>query len=445
MGESIGKLRNSLYPLPEGKYLIGLSGGADSVAMLYLLLPEIRSGRIRAEAVHVNHGIRGEEADGDEAFARKLCAGEGVSFFSVKAELGGKTDEASARAARFTLLRDRMRETRSDGLILAHNADDQAETFLMRLMRGSGPDGLGCMRAVDETAGIRIYRPMLRLRRTEIRDALRCDGIGWREDSTNGDIRYFRNRIRQTLLPVMEDMCPGSTERICSAAGLITRDNELLNEQAEMLYRQSVKGKLLSADTLKTAPDALRGRVLRLWWKQNSGERKEHSLSERKTADLKALLDSEKGKVNLPGGFIAVRGRQFIHLTGGSFSVPSPAKVLGPETRFGEYLLRETPSEGTPGDGKTVQEVPAGFTDGCEIRTRRPGDRIRPFGNSGSRKLQDYLTDRKIDEPFRDRIPLLCRGSEVLLVCGVGAGGIPEWNKDRAVRLTWLGDMPWIE
>ena len=88
--------------------------------------------------------------------------------------------------------------------------------------------------------------------------------------------------------------------------------------------------------------------------------------------------------------------------------------------------------------------MPEGFIRGCVIRTRQPGDRIRPFGGPGSKKLQDYLTDRRIPEPFRDQIPLLCRDGEVLLVCGVGAGDIPVWNgKTPAVRLSWHGKMPW--
>ena len=116
------------------------------------------------------------------------------------------------------------------------------------------------------------------------------------------------------------------------------------------------------------------------------------------------------------------------------------------ELMFGDFLLKETPSEGNPGDGKRSQEVPEGFTRGCVIRTRQPGDRIRPFGSAGSRKLQDYLTDRKIPEPYRNRIPLLCRDDEVLLVCGVGAGNIPRLDgRTPSVRLTWHGDMPWME
>ena len=113
-----------------------------------------------------------------------------------------------------------------------------------------------------------------------------------------------------------------------------------------------------------------------------------------------------------------------------------------------EKILEEMeirPGEDNPGNGKTEQEVPAGFTEGCEIRTRRPGDRIYPFGMKGEKSLQDYLTDRRIDRAWRDRIPLLCRGQEVLLAAGVGAGRIPRWEKaSRRERLVWKGSMPWM-
>ena len=445
MEDSIAKLRKGFHTIPDGKYLIGLSGGADSVAMLYLLLPDIRDGRIQAEAMHVNHGIRGSESDQDEDFVSALCDREKVPFYAARAELAGRTDEAAARAARFSLFRNRMAETGADGLLLAHNADDQAETFLMRLIRGSGPDGLDCMKAEDETAGIRIFRPMLELRRHEIREALSTGGIRWREDSTNSETRYFRNRVRQTILPEMDNMCPGTVERICRTTKLIAADNLLLDEQADELLRKSADGDRLLIGPVQCAPAALRNRVIRKWWRERAPEMKERSLSEDRTEELASLLFREKGKVNLPGGMTAVRGRRFLHMTGLVRIPVPPAEIRGTETRFGEYLLKESPSEGNPGDGRTAQEVPQGFTQGCEIRTRRPGDRIRPFGSAGSRKLQDYLTDRKIDEPFRDTIPLLCRGQEVLLVCGVGAGGIPEWNRDASVRLTWYGNMPWKE
>ncbi|MBQ6289933.1 MAG: tRNA lysidine(34) synthetase TilS [Clostridia bacterium] len=441
------RLRERLYPVEAGRYLIGLSGGADSVALLMMLLPDIRESRIAVEAVHVNHGLRGAESDDDETFCRRLCEQESIPLTVYRADLQGKTDEASARKARYGFFRERYEAFRADGLILAHHADDQAETFLMRLTRGAGPEGLECMREDETVDGIRILRPMLRIRREEIRTALKEDGTGWREDSTNTDTAYLRNRIRQELIPALEAISESAVEKICRTAGMIAADNDVLDAAADQLLRENARGNILNAAVIAAEPDALRRRVLRKWWNAEGPVLEEHALSAAQTETLNALLDVTKGKTNLPGDVYAVRtGKHLILQRTDKEKKTDPVPFSGEETEFGAYRITVSPTEGNPGDGKKTQEVPDGFFRGCEIRTRRPGDRIRPFGSTGSRKLQDYLTDRRIGEPFRDSIPLICRGNEVLLVCGVGAGNIPRWNReDSPVRITWHGEMPWTE
>ena len=446
MYEAIEILRRKTVPVRNGRYLIGLSGGADSTALLLMMIPGIREGKITAEALHVNHGIRGCESDEDERFCRELCDQAGIPLSVFHADLRGRTDEASAREARLGYFRQKYREYGADALILAHQADDQAETFLMRLLRGAGPDGLGCMKNEETVNGIHILRPMLSLRREEIRNALRADGIRWREDSSNQNAAYLRNRIRMELLPAMENISGQAAEKICGAARLIGRDSETLNAQASGILDRLSAGSLIDAEALARETDALRRRVLRMWWAANAPELKEHALNTEQTEALDGLLRVSRGKINLPGEMHAIRDGKYLFLTGRQIPAPEPVTITGPETAFGPFRLKESASEGSPGDGKRTQEVPEGFARGCVIRTRRPGDRIRPFGSSGSRKLQDYLTDRRIAEPFRDRIPLLCREEEVLLVGGVGAGRIPGWSPDLStVRLTWYGDMPWME
>ena len=444
MGRAVEELGRRLAPVEDGRYLIGLSGGADSVELLMMLLPAVRGGRIRAEAVHVNHGLRGAESDEDERFCRELCEKECIPLYICRANLSGRRDEAAAREARYAAFRNRCNETGVNAVILAHQADDQAETFMMKLLRGAGPDGLACMKN-DETAnGIRMIRPMLSMRRAEIREALRSDGISWREDSSNEDSAYLRNRLRSELMPVLDSFCGSSVEKICRAAGLIGCDNDALKaEAAERLERFS-DDCLMDAEALSREPYAVRSRVLRMWWTCLSRESKERALSARQTEALDRLLFTGRGRINLPDGMHAVRDGRYLFLQGEKTPPPEPVTVVSGNTAFGFYRLTEGPSAGSPGDGKGTQEVPAGFARGCVIRTRLPGDRIRPFGSSGSRKLQDYLTDRKIPEPFRDMIPLLCREGEVLLVCGVGAGNIPRWDGNREnVRLEWHGNMPW--
>ncbi len=446
MNEAVGNLCRKTVPVREGRYLLGFSGGADSVALLMMLVQDVRNGKICLEAVHVNHGLRGQESDEDERFCRNLCAETSIPITVYRANLHGRTDESSAREARYAFFRKRYTEYGADGLILAHHADDQAETFLMKLLRGAGPDGLECMKEDETVNGLRILRPMLSLGRREIRSALGADGLQWREDSSNADTAYLRNRIRTDLLPVMDSISGSAAEKICGAARLIARDNEALNEQAELLLKQTANGRLIDAEALAEEPEALRSRVLRMWWRTWAPGLKENTLSAARTEEMDGLLRVRRGKINLPGDLYAIRDGKYLFLRSNQEETPDPVPVNGPDTVFGSFRLTESVSEGEPGDGKRTQEVPPGFTRDCVIRTRMPGDRIRPFGSSGSRKLQDYLTDRKIAEPFRDQIPLLCRGEEVLLAGGVGAGNIPVWDRSFSpVRLTWHGDMPWME
>ena len=448
MMKAMEELRKQLDRLPEGRCLAGFSGGADSTAMILLLAAERDAGRIQPEAVHVNHGLRGAESDGDEAFCRQLCERLQIPFHAERAELDGKSDENACREARFRCFRNIMEETGIRTLLLAHNRDDLAETFLMRLIRGAGTEGLACMSGQDEREGYIICRPMLKIGREEIRSALSEDGVSWREDSLNSSAAYLRNRIRGSLIPLMNELGPGAAERIAKTAELVAGENRMLQDTAESFLREHADGRTLDTEALGQQPEAMRLRILRAWWKQNAPEMDEHALNAAQTEALAGLAAAPKGKINLPGGLHAVKGRQGLHLTG--FPEDRPE-----ETPFVPEIHRETvtagirltvePGEGNPGNGKTEQEVPESFLDGCVIRTRRNGDRIRPFGMEGSRKLQDYLTDRGIDEALRDRIPLICRGNEVLLAAGVGAGAVPRWNPEAGnIRLKWAGKMPWI-
>ena len=439
-------LKGRMDPIPAGRYLIGISGGADSVALLLMLLGDIRSGRISAEAVHVNHGLRGEESDRDEVFVRALCEKERIPFTAFHPDLKDRKDENSARKARYACFDKRMKETGADALLLAHHADDQAETVLMHLLRGSGPDGMSGMTYSSRVHGFTVLRPMLKLRREEIREALRNAGAAWCEDATNQDETYLRNQIRRQLIPEMERIAPDSVSKINRTAQASAEDNRLLNHEAEQLLKAFSRGDLLDAEEVRRQPPALKKRILRMWWRTLQPGREERELNAVQTNELSALVDKESGKLNLPGGLHAVRGKRYLHMTGRKEETIPPVKCNGTEIRFGNYMLKLSASEGNPGDGIMEQEVPDGFTDGCEIRTRRPGDRIKPFGSAGSRKLQDYFTDRHIDEPFRDRVPLLCRGNEVLIAGGVGAGNVPVWHENEAhVRLVWTGEMPWSE
>ncbi len=445
MNEIWEDLRRRMDPLPEGRALVGFSGGADSAALLTLLLPLRDGGKLFPEAVHVNHGLRGAEAEADAEAAERFCREREIPFHLYRLSLGERRDENAAREGRYACFRACAEETGIRRIILAHQMEDQAETFLMRLVRGAGPEGLGCMRPREEREGYTLLRPLLRISGRELRGALEESGIPWREDRSNAEDLYLRNRIRHRLLPEMESLAPGAAERIARTAGLIGECADAARLRAGKVLDSCGGDGYLLCEGLSGLEEAEKALVMRLWWRREGPQLAERNPDFQQTRSLVTLAEAAPGTVvNLPGGYRAERGRQALHLIPPEREMLSAVPYDAAGCALGSVELRTEPSRGNPGDGRWAQEVPPGFPEGCEIRTRRPGDYIRPFGMEGRRSLQDYLTDRKIDAPWRDRLPLLCRGREVLLAAGVGAGHIPAWKSDEEhIRLVWDGRMPW--
>lgn len=440
-------------PLPDRlpriafrRVLAGFSGGADSTALLRLLaLARARDG-FELKAVHVHHGLRGAEADGDAAFCEALCRELEVPLTVVRLSLPPDCGEGEARDARYRAFREVCRAEGCDALALAHHADDQAETLLLRLLRGSGLDGLAGMRPARPMGGITVLRPLLGFTRRELTGYLEALGQPWREDSSNQTDRYLRNRVRRELLPLMEELAPGAAVRLARTAASLAEDGDALNRLADGLRAEG--GPLwLRLAPLERAPAAVRRRALRAWWAAVSGQTlKEHALSYEDTLALETLaLGAPDRWLNLPGGVRVYRGANYLHLVPDDWRPPEPA-VFDGDTALGGCRLTARPSAGEPGDGRRAQEVPAGWAQGLTLRTARPGDWIRPFGSGHSRPLHDYFQSRRTELPFRRAVPLLCRGDEVLLAAGLGAGDLPPWRAGEAhERLVWTGPMPWAE
>ena len=426
-----------LSGLPD-RLLVGLSGGADSVALL-LLLTE-RGGHL--SAVHVNHGLRGEDSDGDEAFVRALCRDRGVPLLVYRATPPENPGEDWARRARYGFFRQAMAETGAEALVLAHHRDDQAETLLLHLMRGSGLTGMVGMAADANMDGLRVLRPLLGVSGGELRAMLRERGQDWREDASNRDARYLRNALRLEALPLMERLAPGAARRMAETASLLREDEEALRQLTGDFLAAHGDGRCLPLGPLTRQPAGLARRILRRWWEAQGME----PLDRTQTEALMALTTAPAGtRRNLPGDWHAHRGRTHLHLLPPEPDAPPrPVPAMDGAALPGVTLTLEGP-DGTVGDGLRTQLVPEGWLAGLTLRTWQPGDWIRPFGATGRKSLQDYFTDRHVDAPFRRRIPLICREAEALLVCGVGAGDIPVMTPDEGVLLRWSGDMPWLD
>ena len=420
--------------LPE-KLLIGLSGGADSVALLLMLLDE----GAQLAAVHVNHGLRGADSDGDEAFVRELCGQHGVPLYVYRADPPENPGEGWAREVRYGFFRQAMKASGADALVLAHHRDDQAETLLLHLLRGAGLNGLKGMSFSAEVEGMCIRRPLLTFSRESLRAYLMQKGQPWREDASNADHRYLRNAIRHELLPLMERLAPGAAARMAQMALLLQEDDAVLTGLT-MDFLARYPGDAILLEALRQQPHGLQTRILRQWWVRTANPSDERSLSLMTTGALWALLDEETAaQCNLPGGWHGQRGWTHLHLVAPGGAAPIP------EMPAGECpLLSVEAFTGEPGDGRTCQAIPRSWLTECTVRSRRTGDMIRPFGQAGSQSLQDYLVNRRVDAAFRDRVPLLCRGSEVLLAGGVGAGGVPRTDEiNDPVLLRWKETFPW--
>jgi len=302
---------------PGERVVVAVSGGADSVALLAALAEAKSRLGITLLCGHFNHRLRAAEADGDEEFVAALCDRLGLPFHSARAELTltGASIEARARRQRYAFLRALAAQQGATRIATAHTLDDQAETVLMRLLRGSGSDGLRAIRAVR---GI-LVRPLIEVSRSAVLDYLAERGLTYRTDTSNRDLRFLRNRVRHEVLPVLTAINPSVRDSLARTAATIESDAADLDRRARRRYERLRRGEVLLASETARLADPLRSRVLRLWLRAYGVRQAQHS----HVAALTALIVGRAhGAVSLP------RGRQ--------------ARVV-PDANIGaEVLLLET-------------------------------------------------------------------------------------------------------
>lgn len=414
-----------------GRVLVALSGGADSVAMLFLLRELESAGELAIAGVaHLNHQLRGADADGDEAFCAALAARLALPFRSGRVDVAAlardrrRSLEDMARDVRYAFLAAAASELEADAVAVAHTRDDQAETFLLRLLRGAGARGLAGIRP---RAG-RVIRPLLEIRREELRVYLRDVGECFREDASNADVVIPRNRIRHELIPYLQQRFnPGAADVLAREAALARHDEELLDAQAielasRIVVTDDVGTVRIDGPALREAPKALALRVALAALERQAGGRPvgfEH---------VQRLLefagDGKNASISMPGQHAAKSGDAILLVTAGSrpvargpgansfaFSLSIPGevhlapqrltvcaeKLPGSEARLRKWKARESEV------GVAAEELRLPLA----VRSRRAGDRFRPLGAPGVRKLQDFLVDRKVPRRERDALPLV--------------------------------------
>lgn len=417
------------------RVLVALSGGADSMALLDILA-SMTELRLQLVVAHMNHLLRGAEAEGDEMHAAATAATYHLPFVAVKTDVAlfakerGLALEEAGREARYAFLRDTAREHDCRVIAVGHHQDDQAETFLLRLLRGSGGSGLSAMRPAS-VAGT-LVRPLLCVSRCELEDYLRQRGIRWREDASNADTAFLRNRVRHELMPVLESFNPAVTATLSQTAEIIAADEELLDSLATeafaRLFTVANSRGVASVAALLAESRALRLRLIRKGVSAAKGDLRR--ISFRHIAAIEALLSSPRpgAGLALPGGVKVKRLYGEIVFTTAE-AVPIPAGFQLEIAAAGVY---ELPCGGTLQVQRLQGSVVTGSADTLvldaatvslplTVRYFREGDRFTPLGMSGSKKLKDLFIDRKTPLELRRRTPLLLENGDIIWVCGLQA------------------------
>ena len=400
-------IREQNLMAPGDTVICAVSGGADSVALLFSMYLLREKLGITLEAAHFNHNLRGEESKRDETFVRELCARYDIPLHVASGEIrpGKKGLEAAARDARYAFL-----ESLPGKIATAHTADDNAETILMHLVRGTGLKGLG---GIAPQRG-KLIRPMLGITRREVEDFLAEWHLPHVEDSTNETDAFLRNRLRHHVMPLLAAENPRIAENLSQMALRLREDEACLS-------RQSSYETLPEVEALRTLPSAVRSRMLERFLKKN-GVREPEDVH---IAQAEALVFSESPSASaaFPGGVTLSRqyGRLTANPTGEAFT-PVTLTCPGSAEMAGIRITCEPAGELAQSEN-LLTVCPVGK---ISIRPRQTGDKIRLSG--GSKSLKKLFIDRKIPAAVRERIPVVCDETGILGVYSIGV------NLDRAAQ-----------
>ncbi|MHB9004653.1 MAG: tRNA lysidine(34) synthetase TilS [Coriobacteriia bacterium] len=444
--------------LPDGSVVLAMvSGGADSTALLLLLADGTLGANLRVSVLHVNHMIRGAEADADEAFVRGLCESLGVPCAVQRVDVpafardrGLNLEDAGRRvrhAAADTYLDAACAAAGAPAdagrIAIAHNRDDRHETFLMRLAQGTGAAGLTTLAPIRG----RIVRPLIDVSRAEIREWLGLLGHEWREDATNADTSRLRARVRADLLPVLRDINPGFDGALARTIEVLADESELLGEMADAFARDFAgrDGEAVEFDStlMATLSIPMRRRTIRaaLFAAFPESSRLEFGHVEALTAgvmqegfarDLPEGLSARTRYGTMAVFRIRAEGPVLAH---GVLDIPGNID-LGPGGVIDAELV--APDTSDRGPDRVVMSADS-LGDRLQVTPFEPGDRMRPLGMAGSRKLADMLVDAKVPRELRRTIPVVRDGETVVWLAGVRlAEEYKVTNETKtALLLTW--------
>lgn len=436
--------------------LLGLSGGPDSVALLHLLRELQPTAGFQLAGAHLNHRLRGAESDRDEAFVREMCARLPIELNVEQAaglERGASNLEERARNARYEFFARAARKLGASYVATAHHADDQAETVMLRLLRGSGLAGLGAMAPADrmvfagppgEQHALILLRPLLHVRRDEVLSYLGAIGARFVSDSSNGYPGFLRNRVRSELLPALErEYAPGLRRRLAALADEMREADDFIvrHADAELEHRQR-DGALLLEGFAGLHP-ALSAALLRSFLANRIGDLRR--ISRRHVQGLRRLCLAKS-----PGASLALPGRwRAVRLYSALIVERAPEAGVSQRSNFETAAAGFCVALGREGTTEVVRArfafhssiaaadatpLPDDLYEACfdaevaaaglVVRNFMAGDRVMPLGIEGSRKVQDVFVDRKLARARRLSYPVVTFNKQIAWLPGFVRGRV---------------------
>ena len=417
-----------------------VSGGLDSTTLLHLLLELRKSWKLRLAILHVNHKLRGRASDRDEAFVRRLARRAKTPIFVARVQIKRKAKqekislEEAAREARYHFFEKTVEKKHAHKIVLAHTQDDQAETVLMRIISGTGLQGLQAIRPKRKLNTAYLVRPLIEISRAEIRKFAKSNKISFREDATNRSLQFVRNRIRLKLLPFIErSFNPRVKKALARLPHLLDVDLAFLDETAGIFYKRLARQKhvgeiLFPKQSFLQLRPSIQYRLI---------NRALRALAETEldfdhwNLFLESLATERRFRLQLPKGLLATVSPDTVRIGRGKKSSATFSYSLSPGESIYIQEIDAMLSCGLLTEKvRVIRKANRSFDlfDGAKlsfplmVRSRRPGDRFQPLGQTKPLKPKGFLINRRIPFEDRDRLALVFSGNAIAWIANVGMG-----------------------
>lgn len=421
MLDKIEKAMTDCGIMPKKSVLIGLSGGADSVALTYVINKLSEKYGFKVYTAHLNHMLRGEDAESDAKFCRDFAEKLGITHYEKSEDIQrlsretGESEEVAGRKARYGFFNEIMEDNGIEFCATAHHKNDCAETIIMNFLRGSGISGLKGIPCKRD----KFIRPMLGISRREIEEFCKDNGLSFVTDKTNGETKYTRNKIRNILIPQLQkEYNPNLVDTITQNAEVIGYDNDYLDKVADVEFN-GIADNTIEISKLEAMHIAIAMRVVRKMIEKVTGLT---DISARHIKEILVLRDTGKSLCIKDDVVARVEyGKLIIDRYEGdceefSYNVKVGESITVPELGYTVTVERAT-SKNEKGKSVSYLTLPEGV-DEITIRNRREGDIFKPKGMDGTKKVKEYMINEKIPRNMRSRTGIIEINGDIAWIIG---------------------------